>query len=1131
MERKTFSSGEKFRTNKESSEFLPKVQTKQIDSPYTIQPIKKIRKKYSDYSSKTQESDINIYSKFTKPESPALMPIQKLSEEREDLHLPVLSKKEKKKPLVSSASNYRSPTISPRVPSSDQVNIEKTDELSQVTEQTNIKNPVFKSPKRGSSASRGFRSRKMKNRPSKYASKQRDDNLDTLLMYRNANDFEFLMNEYIRRQSLNEHTKIFVLTGQYEFIRRALKKRGWFENKNSSSCAFHFKWTYTDSDSDYKNLKPGQLFNHFLCNRELTTKSGLSKNLRNITDNKINVDTFFPRCYDLGDNFQVKELIKDYNSTAVLNILKKFTSKIWVDNELLTVAYKFAKSLLNDLQSKGEKCKKQKFEIKLEDVKKCVNFVDKGKMWEENLIGDKIRRVLKGLEKYLPQLDMEGCENVWIIKPGQNARGSGVRCVKDLDEILDSGCKMQSRVVQKYTEKPLLVPMPLGMCKFDLRIWVLVTSCDPLQVYIYNTCYCRLCQEPYTLSNLDAYRHLANFSIQKSIAKSLSATIWPLSQLIDYLSCLKVSWLDILPKIHYIIVQTLFSVNELLEPKPGCFELYGFDILIDSNFTPWLLEVNLSPACAERNEWITQTLDNMAEGLLNIILDNAAQDPLYNSNFEPQKSLVGDSQEWVLLYKGENNMEEVSYTKAQLEIVGEKFNLKREKQWERRFNMNRAAIFIQFHVRAFLRKVRVEKKKINHCVMSIQKIIRRKLAWGKTDFLIRVLKATQIQSFWRMKLAQKVKNYKKFLKYVSHIQAAMKSFKTQHNFKIIKVNRACLAVQCWVRRKLAFDRLAKEKYYYFCVVKIQKFIRKWFLRKINLVKKVQNILRGYLCRKECRKRLAFKRSVFNIQKVVRKMLAVKDVKRRKREKAEKIIAEYEKFRGIVKMLSMFRYGQAAVVIQKYWRRFCSKKIFALKKEQKLIFIDQISFVQKILKGYKERLRFLTILKKRSAQIIQKHFRGYRSRKYYEILQKVHKSALLIQKNFRRYRARKHYLLYRRIYREEQMRRSNFINKKKELGNRGIKATERLFKNKAIPDLPNQVMAKAEKLLYEKEEKIDRIRSIYTQFDESVILNGKYERSSLIKSIIDDMKPQKRDKSKGKKRKKASISITVYGKIK
>lgn len=35
---------------------------------------------------------------------------------------------------------------------------------------------------------------------------------------------------------------------------------------------------------------------------------------------------------------------------------------------------------------------------------------------------------------------------------------------------------------------------------------------------------------------------------------------------------------------------------------------------------PWLLEVNLSPACKERAEWLTEMLDEMATGLVDILL-------------------------------------------------------------------------------------------------------------------------------------------------------------------------------------------------------------------------------------------------------------------------------------------------------------------------------------------------------------------------------------------------------------------------------------------------------------------------------------------------------------------------------
>lgn len=50
-------------------------------------------------------------------------------------------------------------------------------------------------------------------------------------------------------------------------------------------------------------------------------------------------------------------------------------------------------------------------------------------------------------------------------------------------------------IISRYIHNPLLV----NGLKFDLRIYVLVTSYDPLRIYVYKEGLTRLATEPYKL--------------------------------------------------------------------------------------------------------------------------------------------------------------------------------------------------------------------------------------------------------------------------------------------------------------------------------------------------------------------------------------------------------------------------------------------------------------------------------------------------------------------------------------------------------------------------------------------------------------------------------------------------------
>jgi len=200
----------------------------------------------------------------------------------------------------------------------------------------------------------------------------------------------------------------------------------------------------------------------------------------------------------------------------------------------------------------------------------------------------------------------------YIVKPEAMSQGRGIYLTKSPEDV-DIG---ERRVVQRYINDPYLIE---GL-KFDLRLYVLIYGCDPLRIYLYNEGLARLATEEYeqpskyNIKNM--YIHLTNYAINKNNDNFIFNTdedetdtghkrsldfIW------RYIDSHGGNSKQLQYKIKDLIIKTFCAVQpQLAQPyrtsQPNsiennmCFEILGFDVLIDSNLNPWLLEVNHSPS-------------------------------------------------------------------------------------------------------------------------------------------------------------------------------------------------------------------------------------------------------------------------------------------------------------------------------------------------------------------------------------------------------------------------------------------------------------------------------------------------------------------------------------------------------
>ncbi|KAG8345343.1 putative Tubulin tyrosine ligase family [Trypanosoma vivax] len=303
--------------------------------------------------------------------------------------------------------------------------------------------------------------------------------------------------------------------------------------------------------------------------------------------------------------------------------------------------------------------------VRLDDTQRINHFRNHFELTRKDLMVKNLKRMRKTLEREgradeasefdffpatfsLPQdyglFEMEFRRQpnaIWIMKPPAKAQGKGIFLFSKISQISEwrkdyklrqvnlngdkvnpmyGGDQVEPYLAQRYIENPHLV----GGKKYDLRVYVLVTSYAPLTVWLHRTGFARFCHQRFSLKDIDnTFIHVTNVAVQKTNPKYTpsSGCKYGLRNLREYITAsggVQVAQ-KLFNDIQSMILRSLHAVQRTIVNDKHCFELYGYDIMIDSELHPWLIETNASPSLSAETPADYHLKFNLLEDMFNVV--------------------------------------------------------------------------------------------------------------------------------------------------------------------------------------------------------------------------------------------------------------------------------------------------------------------------------------------------------------------------------------------------------------------------------------------------------------------------------------------------------------------------------
>ncbi|KAL0029059.1 hypothetical protein WJX77_003291 [Trebouxia sp. C0004] len=223
-------------------------------------------------------------------------------------------------------------------------------------------------------------------------------------------------------------------------------------------------------------------------------------------------------------------------------------------------------------------------------------------------------------------------DQLYIQKPVASSRGRGIKLVPDPSSIPpEKACLVQHYISNPHTINGL---------KYDLRVYVVVTCLNPLRVYLYEEGLVRFASERFSLHKSKLRRrcvHVTNYSINKHQPGFIAnkdadcdgvGSKWSLRALQEHLEgqC-GIQWQGIWSQVHDLVMAAVLAAEPELHSaarmhvphRTNCFEIFGFDILLDDKLRAWLIEVNTGPNLSSSSPLDKQLKHKMVAQMLHLV--------------------------------------------------------------------------------------------------------------------------------------------------------------------------------------------------------------------------------------------------------------------------------------------------------------------------------------------------------------------------------------------------------------------------------------------------------------------------------------------------------------------------------